>query len=120
MKTLKTRLIQAIIRDRIRLIPMACGFVVWCALELTQRVGIQLTAEHQVAITTVATLVFSCLLDGWALDVTAAGATEAQNELRRLQPWIQTDGFVGPQTVGGVKALVDDVVAQESRDHRGQ
>ena len=104
---MKTRILQAIIADRVRFIPMATGGIIWLLVRLAGSAGLPFSVAEQNGLALFLAMAIGWLLDGWALGASTEGTKALQTSLKQADPTLVVDGLAGPQTL----AATQDVVA---------
>lgn len=103
---MKTRLLQAIIADRARFIPMATGAIIWMAVRLAGSAGLPFTVAEQNSLALFLAMALGWVLEAWALENSTAGTKAVQTTLKQADPTVVVDGLAGPQTVAAAQDVV--------------
>jgi hypothetical protein len=101
---MRTKILQAIIADRARVIPLVTGGIIWLLVRLAGSAGLPFSVAEQNGLALFLAMALGWVLDGWAL---AEGTKALQVSLRQSDPTLEVDGLPGPQTI----AVTQDVVA---------
>jgi hypothetical protein len=105
---MKNRLIALIIADRTRVLTLLIsGSLALSGLVASKMFGMQLTGDHQATITLIVTLLFGWIIEAWAAENNAKGAGQVQELLKKNDPTVKVDRFIGTETVEAVKDAVE-------------
>jgi hypothetical protein len=105
---MKDSFVSLLIADRARIIPLLVGLVLALSGRIITAVsGVDLTTEEANMITVIFTLAFGWLLDAWAAEVNAKGAGKLQEVLKKTDPTVVVDRYIGKNTVAATQKLTD-------------
>jgi hypothetical protein len=104
---MRTKILQAIIADRARVIPLVTGGIIWLLVRLAGSAGLPFSVAEQNGLALFLAMALGWVLDGWALAASSEGTKALQVSLRQSDPTLEVDGLPGPQTI----AVTQDVVA---------
>lgn len=104
---MKQEIVKRIVADKLRIIPLATGAIIWLLMRIAGSAGLPLSVEEQNGISIFTAMALGWLLDGWALNVTSDGTKQNQEKLKEIKPWVEVDGVPGPQTQSAVAQVVE-------------
>ncbi len=111
---MKTRILQLIIADRARFIPMVTGAIIWLTVRLAGSAGLPFSVAEQNSLALFLAMALGWLLEAWALEASTTGTKAVQTSLKQSDPTIVVDGLAGPQTL----AVTQDVVASATTEQK--